>query len=272
LRSNIGYLRRSTQEYAIVVGSYVVFNTTFNDMVRFHEETGADITVMCSKAYSDARVSSSMLSQHAYLRLGEDGQVRDLEIGPNIPTYPHMSMDVVMMKRTLLIHLVDQAAAHGMTDLHRDLLTHYVRNHLLKVMAYEYKGYQRRVESILGYYNFNMDMLDTDIRTQFFGQYPVYTKIRDEVPARYVDGAQAVNSLVADGCIVEGSVIGSVLFRGVRVRRGAVVRNSVLMQESDIQEGVEVENVILDKAVTVRQGRLIGQKGYPIVIGKNMTL
>ena len=92
------------------------------------------------------------------------------------------------------------------------------------------------------------------------------------MPAKYVEGARASNSLVADGCIIEGNVENSILFRGVRVRTGAIVRNSVIMQESEIQEGVEVENVILDKAVPIRSGKLIGQKAYPIVIGKNMTL
>jgi glucose-1-phosphate adenylyltransferase len=116
-----------------------------------------------------------------------------------------------------------------------------------------------------------MDMLHYDIRQELFAN-PVYTKVRDEVPAKYVEGARASNSLVADGCIIEGTVENSVLFRGVRVRAGAVVRNSVVLQESEIQEGVEVENVILDKAVTIRSGKLIGQKAYPIVIGKNMTL
>ena len=272
LRSNIGYLRRSKQEYAIVTGSYFVFSTTFDDMLAAHMESGADITVMYTKAGPDERLATALLGGHAYLNVDAEGNLLDLEVGPNVPNYPNLSMNVVLMKRTLLVHLVDQAVAHGMHSLHRDLLSYYVRNRLLKIKGYEFKGYQRRIDSIPSYYQFNMDMLDENIRQEIFGKHPVYTKVRDEVPAKYAVGAVASNSLVADGCIIEGTVIGSVLFRGVRVRRGAVVRNSVVMQESDIQEDVEVENVILDKTVTIRSGKLIGQRAYPIVIGKGMTL
>jgi glucose-1-phosphate adenylyltransferase len=272
LRSNIGYLRRSQQDLVLLMGSYSVFNTTFIDMVRKHEESGADVTLMYVKRYSDNRVSPSMLKQHTYLKLDDQDNVTEFEIGPNIPTYPNYSLDVVLMRRKLLIHLVDQASSHGMHDLHRDLLTNYVRNGLLKVKGYEFKGYVRRIESVLSYYRFNMDMIDYSIRQEVFGTHPVYTKVRDEVPAKYAEGARCENSLVADGCIIEGTVENSVLFRGVRVRRGAVVRNSVLMQEADIQEGVEVDTVILDKAVTLRTGKLIGQSAYPVVIGKNITL
>ncbi len=272
LRSNMGYLRRSKQKYVLLLGSYSVFNTNFDDMLRFHEENGADITIMYTKAYNSTRFSSSAERRHVHLNVGEDCVINDMEIGANIPSYPDMSMNVILIQRTRLMYLLDQAHAHGMKDMHRDLIQPYVQNKSLKVMGYEYRGYTRRIESIMGYYAFNMDMLQYNTRKAFFGTYPVYTKVRDEVPARYLEGAQAVNSLVADGCVIEGTVINSVLFRGVRVRRGAVVRNSVLMQSVDIQDGVEVENVILDKEVTVRQGRLIGQKNYPIVIAKGTTL
>ena len=118
-----------------------------------------------------------------------------------------------------------------------------------------------------------MDLLDYNIRRELFMSNPVYTKVRDEVPAIYEEGAQASNSLVADGCIIEGSVENSVLFRGVRVGRGAKIKNCILMQDTDVRENVELENVITDKVVTFHpNGRLIGQPQYPIVIAKNTTL
>lgn len=272
LRSNIGYLRRSKQEYVVLTGCYGVFSTTFDDMKRQHEQTGADITVMYTRSYGESRVSSTVAGSHTYFRLDDDGRVLELEIGPNVPNHPNFSMTVMFMKRTLLVHLVDQAVAHGMHDIHRDLLNHNVRNNHLSIYGYEFKGYHRNIESISSYFRLNMDMLDYAKRQEMFGVHPVFTKVRDEVPAKYVEGASCSNSLVADGCIIEGTVINSVLFRGVRVRRGAVVRNSVIMQECDIQENVEVDNVIFDKDVTIRSGKLIGQSAYPIVIGKGITL
>ncbi len=272
LKSNMSYIRRSKQEYAIFCSTYSVFNTSFDDMLREHIESGADVTMMYTKQALETRLPSSKISSHNYLQLDDKGNVLDIEIGAMPPTYENFSMNVVLLKRTLLMHMVDQAVAHGIHDMHRDLQTNYLKSGLLKIRGYEYKGYHKRVESILSYYRFNLDMLDVATRKAFFGAQPVYTKVRDEVPAKYAIGARAVNSLVADGCIIEGTVENSVLFRGVRVRRGAVVKNSVIMQECDIQDGVEIENVIFDKAVTIRSGKLIGTSEYPIVIGKNLTL
>lgn len=272
LRSNISYLRRSSQEYVILTSTYSVFNTTFDDMVKTHIESGADVTMMYTRRPLSDRLASSTIGQHNFIKLDEAGNVLDIEIGPNTPTYENFSMNVFLIRRKLLLHMIDQAVSRGVHSIHRDLQMNYVGQNILKIRGYEYKGYHKRVESIPSFYNFNMEMLDDQTRNEVFGSHPIYTKVRDEVPAKYALGAKAVNSLVADGCLIEGTVENSVLFRGVHVRRGAVVRNSIIMQECDIQENVEVENVIFDKAVTIRAGKLIGQRQYPIVIGKNMTL
>ena len=141
------------------------------------------------------------------------------------------------------------------------------------MQGYEFKGYHRRIETVKSYFGFNMDVINSDVRQELFKKNPVYTKVRDEVPARYYPGAKVENSLVADGCEIAGTVENSVLFRGVKIARGAIVRNSIIMQDGEVQESCELENVIFDKAVTIRSyGRLIGQRQYPIVIGKIVTL
>jgi ADP-glucose pyrophosphorylase len=124
------------------------------------------------------------------------------------------------------------------------------------------------------YFKHSMDLLDWDIRNDlFFKNGPIHTKVKDEVPAKYGVDAVAKNSLVADGCIVEGTIENCILFRGVRIAKGAVVRNSIIMQKCEVQEQALIENVILDKDVIVRRGkRLIGQDSYPIVIGKKIII
>ena len=143
----------------------------------------------------------------------------------------------------------------------------------LKIMGFEENSYYRRIETIRGYFNFSMDLLKPEVREALFGQNPVFTKTRDSVPTIYRGGAKVTNSLIADGCVIDGEVENCVLSRGVRVGKGAKVKNCVIMQDSYIEDDVELENVIFDKEVTIRShGRLIGQAQYPIVIGKNITL
>ena len=273
LRANIDYLRRSKQRLALLTNSNMVFNMNFEPMIRQHEETDADITLLYTKVRRDMELSSASKHTHAFLSVGKDGRISDMEVNPNAANYDTMYMNVLLIKRTLLMHLVDGAAAHGEHDINRELIQPAIKSGSLKVYGYEFEGYYRRIETIKSYFRCNMDLLDYNVRQELFKKSPVYTKTRDDVPAVYREGNNVKNSLVADGCVIEGSVENCVLFRGVHIGRNASVKNAIIMQDSEIEDSVELENVILDKNVTVRaHGRLIGQVQYPIVIGKNVTL
>ena len=273
LRANFDYLRRSTQKLAILTNSNMVFNMNFEPRIRQHEETDADITLLYTKVRRDMELSSAGKHTHAFLNVEKDGRISDMEVNPNAANYDTMYMNVLLIKRTLLMHLVDGAAAHGEHDINRELIQPAIKSGSLKVYGYEFKGYYRRIETIKSYFRCNMDLLDYNVRQELFKKSPVYTKTRDDVPAVYREGNNVKNSLVADGCVIEGSVENCVLFRGVHIGRNASVKNAIIMQDSEIEDSVELENVILDKNVTVRtHGRLIGQVQYPIVIGKNVTL
>ena len=274
LRANFDYLRRSRQELVILTCAHTIFSTSFEPMLAQHEATGADVTVLYTKAdASMLEFAGGSHMNHAFVNVLPNGQVTDMEVNPNAASYSNICMDAIVIKRTLLMHLVDQAFYHGLHGLYGDLLRSAVDTGALKVYGYEFAGYRRRVETVKSYYQANMDLLDADVRSELFSHQPVYTKVRDEVPAKYAPGSKVKNSLVADGCIIEGSVENCVLFRGVHIGRDAVVKDSIIMQDSDIGANVELENVIFDKAVTIRaNGRLIGEKQYPIVIGKNTTL
>lgn len=274
LRANFDFLRRSQQKYAIVTNSDFIMNASFEPMIRQHIETGADITLMYKKvAPTDMDVSHSSHNSHAFIEVNDENVVTNMEVNPNAASYDNLFTEVFLVKRTLLIHLIDQAVSHGAKSLNEDVLRPFILSGALKVMAYRMEGYYRRIETIKSYFNFNLDLLNYDVRKELFLTTPVYTKTRDEVPAIYRAGAQVKNSLVADGCVIEGTVENCILFRGVHVARGANLKNCIVMQDSYIEEFVELENVILDKAVTVRShGRMIGQRQYPIVIGKGVTL
>ena len=272
LRSNLRYLRRSKQEYLILTNSETVYNMNFDDALRYHIDNHADMTLIYTKA-GNIRFDQQVTDRHAYLDVDNRGNVVDYESGPVEPTYDNFYMDVLIIRREMLAHLVDQAVAHGERDFGKDIIQSHIRTGDMKIMGYEYKGYACRIESVLSLFRFNMDMLDVKTRHEMFNVNPVYTKVRDEVPAKYMHDSSAVNSLVADGCVIEGHIENSILFRGVRVAPGATVKNSIIMQDSEIQQGAEVENVILDKQVTIkRDGRLIGQPSDPIVIAKGSIL
>ena len=140
----------------------------------------------------------------------------------------------------------------------------------IKIMGYEHKGYVGRLHSVASYYKLNMDFLNTDIQKNlFYNGNQVYTKIKDEVPAKYLKTASVKNSLIANGCIIEGEVENSILFRGVYVGKGTKIKNSIIMQNSEIYNNSDLEYVILDKSVNIRQGRrLIGDEGFPVIIRK----
>ena len=274
LYSNISYLTRSTQTYVILTSSRTALNVTFDDMLRFHEESGNDITLMYSpKNHDEVDNTPTLTPRYVYMDVDGEGHVRDIEIGPSAPSSNNFYIEVMLLKRSLLLQMIDQAHAHSMHDLNRDFLQRYIRSGLFRVGGYCFKGYNRRIATINSYYRFNMDLLNSDVRRELFNVNPVYTKVRDEMPAHYLSGSSAKNSLLADGCVIEGTVENSILFRGVHVGPGAVVRGAILMQGDDIGAGAEVENVILDKNVIVKPGsRLITPSTYPIVIGKGQTI
>ena len=269
LHSNMNYLRRSRQEYVLICNSLIVFNANFTGMFKKYQESGCDVMMMYTKDPDMRRPEYG-----TYFDLDEAGNIIDIEIDPTKPHYENTSMEVLLMRKDLLIDLVDRGAARGYHELVRDVLQRIARDEGLKMCGYEYKDLCFRLDSVQSYFKFNLDTLDTDVRHRLFPEdRPVYTKVRDELPARYMDDARVVNSMVADGCIIDGTVEHSVLFRGVKIDKGASVKNCIIMQDCHVEEGVQLENCILDKqAVIKHDGKLIGPSAYPIVISKNMVI
>ena len=269
LHSNFGYLRRSRQEYVLLCNSLMVFNPDFNGMFDAYQRSGADVTILYSRDPNLRRPEYGI-----YLDMNDEGIITDLEIDPTRPRYENTCMEVYLLRKSLLMDLVDRGAAHGYHDLTRDVLQRLIRDAGMRVAGYEYKDVCYRMDSVQSYFKFNLDVIDPKVRHALFREdNPVYTKVRDELPARYLENAKVIHSIVADGCIVDGTVENSVLFRGVKIAKDAKIKNCVIMQDSIIEEGVELENCILDKqAVIKRNGKLIGPNGYPIVISKDMSI
>ena len=269
LRSNNNFFIRSKQETLVLSNSNIIYNAHLDELVQYYRDTEADITLLYSRDQSMKRDEYG-----TYLALDEQGNVTDLEVQPTHPSYDNVYMQVMVIKRELIKDLVDKAVSHGLHSMERDIILRLVQNKSARINAYEYKGKAWQIDSVQSYFRFNMEILDPKLRKGLFREdLPVFTKVRDEMPACYGDDATVVNSLIADGCQIEGTVENSVLFRGVKIAPGAHVKNCIIMQDGQVHEGAYIENCILDKqAVIKRNSKLIGPEAYPIVIGKDVVI
>ena len=265
LYSIMHYFRRSKERYVVISESGIICNTLLDDAMDYHLSHEADITVFYNKMEIP---QIKELLTYAVLDVNKDGQVVSLDINPGLPKTNMVSMNIYITKKALLENLVDECIAHGYDDFESDALRKNLNT--LRIFGYEYKGYVARIDTVRSYYKNNMDLLNRDALHELFApDMPVYTKVKDEVPTMYGEHADVSNSLIADGCLIEGRVRNSILFRGVQVSKNASISDSIIMQNSEVHEDSILENVILDKNVIVRVGkRLTGQADYPVLIGK----
>ncbi len=263
------FIKKSNEEYVLLTQGNVVANLQLDDIKKFHKDNNADVTLVY---YEDTEADNRRLSDHTILQVNEDNRVTGIEVKPLRPKTKNVSMSYILVSRDFLQYSIDEAVSRGNHDFIKDILLKNLSN--VKIMGYEFEGYVGCVDSICSYYDTSMDMLKEDVRKEIFNpKRPIYTKIKDQVPTKYFNDASANNCLIADGCHIEGEVEDSIIFRGVRVGKGVKISNSIVMQDSIIEPNAELDYVILDKDVTVRDGgRLIGQRNHPIIIAKGAVV
>ncbi len=263
---NLSFLKRSNEEYVVIAQGNGIFKMQMGDMLQYHIDKNADITLAYRKMHD---YTTEELSSLGIIKIDEDNRIIDLQEKPLNPQSDLASIGIYLLRRTLLISLIEECIAHGNYDFVRDIMIRKLDK--LNVCGYEFKGYWRNIYSVRNYYRCSMEVLDPAIREELFVRNgKIYTKVKDEAPAKYNEEAEVTNSIVADGCFIEGTVENSVLFRGVTVGKGAVVRNSIIMQGSVIEPDAIVEYAILDKNVVLTRGKYLkGDTDYPVVISKN---
>lgn len=267
------YLNRSGQEYVVIADCNTICNISFDDALRKHIEKEADITMICNKT---GKMSDAEAKKNILLDIGENDMIEDIQVYPSkqksskFRAYMHM----FIIRKELLVDLVDDAVAHGKHYISKDIFLANMKK--LRFCAYEYSGCRLNIDDVKSFFSANLGLLDKDIRSELFGYksgMPIYTKVKDTVPTRYCAGAHVSNSMIADGCLIEGTVKNCILFRGVHIAKGASVENCIIMQNSAIMENCMMSNVIFDKEVVLRSGKkLIGQETYPMVIGKRAVI
>ncbi len=263
------FIRRSRETYVILSLGNSIFNIDFRKVMEAHIENQADITMIYKNM---AGVDQKELSRYTLLELDSEHKITDIEVCPFYPKSTNASTDVFVMEKALLESIIDECYAKGNHDFIKDAVAKKLDG--LRLYGYEHDGYTDKIDSMKSYFNNNMKFLTKEIQDDLIhSKLPIYTKNHDRTPTKYGSEAEVANSYIADGCVIEGTVINSVLSGGVVVKKGAVVKNSILMQSVTVGEDAELEYVVFDKEVTVSTGKkLIGQENYPLGVSKGTEI
>lgn len=260
LDSVINYIKTSPHEYCLLCDSNVVSNIDLKKLINYHKEKCADITFVCK----EMRTSDKELE----VMLDKNGRLIDTLYHNNSHSEKNIQLGIMVMKKHLLVSLIEKGMTYGWQSIKKNVIAHGFRDY--KIYGYNMDGYTSVIKSVEDYYRTNMDLLDTDVRLELFhSKNPILTRIKDTVPTTYGDGASITNSLIADGCSVDGRVENCVIFREVKIKKGAEVKNSIIMQGTVIEENAVISGVITDKDVTVSRGRILaGTPVMPFIINK----
>ncbi|MCR5438651.1 MAG: glucose-1-phosphate adenylyltransferase subunit GlgD [Selenomonas sp.] len=263
---NLDFFEHSSQRYVLLTSGSFVYNVDFSQLLRFHQNTNADITVIYNTASEEAH------GKNVVIETAENGLVTDIAEKPAVYDGTQVSTNVYLMEKRIFVEMIRYTYEHGGQDFLIDGIIRRAAEY--NIYGFEHDGYVAHVDSTAAYYKANMDILQPEVWEELFmGQHPVYTKVKDEVPVQYKETAKVKNSLIANGCIVRGEVENSILFRGVKVAEGVKIKNSIIMQKCDIQEGSLLENVICDKNVIISKEKwLKGAANYPLIVTKNVVI
>ena len=269
LSSILDFLKDQKEQYVVMADTNIATNFDFKAMINEHVKSGADVSIAYAKAEIpvSARQATNPNRGLYYTLNVEDSDVKEIYINPKDEGIQNFSLNIYVVGREFLIQQIHDAFVRGYSYFERDIVAPQLDN--LKVHGYLHEGYLARISDMKSYFDENMKLLDDENLDGLFSPSPIYTKIRDDNPTRYIEGAVAKNIMAADGCVIEGEVENSVLFRGVEIARGAKVKNCVRMQDTVIGEGASVEYLITDKNVTISAGKEVkGTDTFPVYVAK----
>ena len=264
---NIGYIEKSEEEYILISPSYMMCNIDYTEAIKYHIRSKNDITMLYKKIDNADKDFDGNLT----LVLEND---RVVNIGSNLGVFPEANiwMEMYIMKREDFIKTIYMLSNTGEYLYLEDYISEQVKE--LKVGSYEYNGYLKCIKTTQAYFEMSKDLLDLDIAKELlYSDRRILTKEKNESPAIYTDTANVENSFIATGCIIEGNVKNSIIFRKVHVKEGANLENCIVMQNCTIDRDVDLKNVIFDKNIIIGEGKeLKGNENYPIVIEKNISI
>ncbi len=261
--STIGrFLKSATEEYVLLSDCDTVVNIDYRDLFTFHTKNEADITVV----YRHGNSPDS--DKNVIYTIDPDNIVREVYIKRSSDFDCNYGMGIYLINKKKLVELIDDCMSRNLYDFDRDIIQCGVKD--MKICGLEFTGTAYPITSFEAYFNASMALMNPKVRAQLFEpNRPIYTKVRDDMPTRYGLGSVIHNSMVADGCVVDGEVENCILFRGVIVKKGARLKNCVIMQDTVIGENTRLDYVVADKNVEFTPNKTImGHSTYPVYIVK----
>ena len=271
LKSVIHSINHIEEDLVVFSDCDVICNIDIEKLVKYHLDANADITLVVKNApHDDVFTDTSIIVES-----DENNQITDIyKSTPATKGNVDACLYIWVMKKDLLLKVMSDAIAHDYTSFSHDIIAKNIGN--LNMQVYRYTDFSATIESFEKYFQTSMELLkNEDVRNSLFGvsDRPIYTKVRNSPPTMYSKGSCVSNSLIADGCIIEGEVDNCILFRGVKVGHGAVVKNSILFQDTVVSDNVYLNCVVTDKNAVIRDGRVLsGHETMPIYIEKGRMI
>ena len=267
LQGAFDYIDRCNAEYMVLCNADTIANIDLNAALKSHIEKKADITLVYHNGKPPVNNADLMLFQ-----MDGDDRIESIGFEPKADEDTDYFAGSIILSRKLLMRLVEEAYSEGQVSFTADVLAEMTDK--LRIYGFEHKEFITVLDGTDAYYKASMALLDTNVRRQLFGRgRPVFTKTRDDMPTRYGTKANVKNSIIADGCVINGTVKNSILFRGVTVEKDAVVENCILMQETAVGTAADIKNVIADKNAAIGDNMIL--KGTPqkcVFVKKNQVL
>lgn len=256
LAQNLDYLKSSHEPYVVIASGDGIYKLDYNKVLEYHIEKKADITVVVKKLPKGEDVS-----RFGVVSLDDDGRITNFEEKPIETTSNTVSTGIYVIRRRQLIELIEKAASEDRYDFVQDILVRY--KNVKKIYGYKLDSYWSNISTVDAYYKTNMDFLKKDVRDYFFKEYPeVYSKVDDLAPAKYNHGANVHNSLVGSGCIVNGTVENSLIFKKAYVGNNCTIKNSIILNDVYIGDNSYIENCIVEGHNTIRaNSNYVGENG-----------
>ena len=261
---NLSFLKKSHEPYVVIANGDCVYKMDFNKVLEYHIDKKADITVVCAKV-----PEGSAIERYGTITLNDDNRIEEFEEKPLQAKSNIVSCGVYVIRRRQLIEMIEKSAQEDRYDFVRDILIRY--KDIKRIYGYQTKDYWRNIAAVEDYFNTNMDFLNKDVRDYFFRGYPdIYSKVDDLPPAKYNPGASIKNSLVSSGCIINGFIQDSVVFKKSYVGNNTSIKNSIILNDVYIADNVTIENCIIESHSTIKAGSYYkGDNGVKIVVERN---